>query len=116
MPDYTITEKDNLYRRIPYKPNYWKEINGIKTPSSFAFKTKPNEDGLSVNIASLTTIENTVMDSQLFGIARFPAAIPLELGYKCKHDPKPDNNAHALILGNTNKIAKKLSTAAIQVF
>ncbi len=115
MPDYTITVKDNLYRRVPLQPNYWKDVNGIKSPSSFAFKTKPNEDGLSVNIVALTTLELTVVNPKQFGVAEFSASIPLGLGYKCKHDPKPENNAHALIVGDTKPIAKKLSKAVIQI-
>jgi len=116
MPDYVITAKDNLYRRIPLKPYFWKEINGKKIPSSFAFKTKPDEDGLSVNIAALTTIKETILDRKKFGVAEFSAKVPLELDYDCIYDPQPDNKAHALIAGDTNRIAKKLSFAAKQVF
>jgi len=116
MPEYIITDKDFLYRRIPLKPFFWKEINGKKVPSSFAFKTKPDEDGLSVNIAALTSVDETILDVEKFGVAEFSARIPLETGYKCIYDPQPENKAHALIEGNTNRIAKKLSLAAKQVF
>lgn len=58
MPNYSITDADFLYRRFSIldEPNYavfWKLDNGRKIPSSAAFKTKPNEDGLSVNIAGV---------------------------------------------------------------
>jgi hypothetical protein len=116
MPDYIITSHDNLYRRVPRNnPNYWKEINGIKIPSSFAFKTKTEEDGLSVNIATLTTPVATVGNINEFGVAEISASTPIGLGFECKHDPQPENDAHALIVGNTNPIAKKLSNAVTQV-
>jgi hypothetical protein len=116
MPDYFITLNDYLYRRVPKNnPNYWKEVNGIKVPSSFAFKTKPEEDGLSVNIVALTTSEATIGNVINFGVAEISASIPIDLGFECKHDPQPENDAHALIVGNTNPIAKKLSNAVTQV-
>ena len=116
MSNYKISNTDNLYRRVPKKEFYWKYVNGKKVPSSFAFKTKPNEDGLSVDIAALTTPELTIKKSELFGVAEFSASIPLELGFPCRHDPKHGNDAHALIVGDTKPIAKKLSKAVTQVF
>jgi len=121
MNSYSITEKDFLYRRFPIsdEPNYaifWKLNNGIKVPSSAAFKTKTNEDGLSVNIAALTTPKETVGDNNKFGVAEISASTPIGLGCTCKHDPKPDNESHALILGDTKRIAKKLSRSVTQVF
>lgn len=121
MPDYSITNSDFLYRRfsILEEPNYavfWKLENGKKIPSSAAFKTKPNENGLSVDIATLTTPETTVGNSNEFGVAEISAETPINLGYVCIHDPMSDNNAHALILGDTKPIAKKLSKAITRVF
>ena len=121
MPSYTISDADFLYRRfsISDEPNYavfWKLDNGRKIPSSAAFKTKPNEDGLSVNIAALTTPEATVGNAEEFGVAEISASIPINLGYHCEHNPQPDNDAHALIVGDTKPIAKKLSKAITQVF
>ncbi len=121
MPNYSITNADFLYRRFSIldEPNYavfWKLDNGRKIPSSAAFKTKPNEDGLSVNIAALTTPEATVGNAEEFGVAEISASTPIGLGYECKHNPQPDNNSHALIVGDTKPIAKKLSKAITQVF
>jgi hypothetical protein len=121
MTDYLITESDFLYRRFSIldEPNYavfWKIENGQKIPSSAAFKTKSNENGLSVDIAELTKPEITVGNKKEFGVAEISAAIPMSLGYICKHDPMPNNNAHALIIGDTTSIAKKLSRAVTQVF
>lgn len=121
MPNYSITDADFLYRRFPIseEPNYavfWKFDNGRKIPSSAAFKTKPNEDGLSVNIAALTTPQVTAGNTEEFGVAKISASTPIDLGYECIHNLQPENDAHALIVGDTKPIAKKLSKAVIQVF
>lgn len=121
MPNYTITYADFLYRRFSIldEPNYavfWKLDNGRKIPSSAAFKTKSNEDGLSVNIATLTTPQATVGNAKEFGVAEISASIPFGLGYDCIHNPQPENDAHALIVGDTKPIAKKLSKAVTHVF
>ncbi len=121
MPPYDITGADFLYRRFPVleEPNYavfWKLENGQKKPTSAAFKTKPNEDGLSVDIAKLTTPHTTAGDTTQFGVAEILASVPLDLNYSCVHNPQPGNDAHALIQGDTNPIAKKLSKAISQVF
>lgn len=82
MLNHTITIADNLLRRVPIsKPDCWKIVNGKKIPSSFAFKTKPNEDGLSVNIAALTTSEQTVAEYSNQGVAQFSASVPINAGY-----------------------------------
>lgn len=121
MPDYSITKEDFLYRRFSIldDPNYavfWKLENGKKIPSSAAFKTKINEEGLSVNIAALTTFEETIGNFDAFGVAELSASTPIGLGYNCEHDPLLDNKAHALIMGDTKPIAKKLSKAIKNVF
>ena len=121
MPNYTITDADFLYRRFSIldEPNYavfWKLDNGRKIPSSAAFKTKSNEDGLSVNIVALTTPQATVGNAEEFGVAEISASTPIGLGYDCIHNPQPENDAHALIVGDTKPIAKKLSKAITQVF
>jgi hypothetical protein len=121
MPDYLITNTDFLFRRfsILNEPNYavfWKMENGRKIPTSAAFKTKPNENGLSVNIAVLTTPYATAINRESFGVAEISASVPISLGYDCTHDPKPDNHAHALIIGDTKTIAKKLSKSVTNVF
>ena len=119
MPEYNITFDDDFYRRIPKNnPNYWKEINGLKVLSSAAFKpsSRDKDNGLSVNIARLTTPFNSVEDTLRFDIAEFPASCPLNEGCDCRHDPLPDNNSHAIITGITTSIAKKMSNAVTNVF
>lgn len=121
MPKYTITNLDLLYRRFsiidePKFASFWKLENGRKIPSSAAFKTKPNEDGLSVNIASLTTPEKIVLNANEFGVAEIAALLPIGLGFECKHKPRPRNRSHAIIVGNTNPIARKLANAITHVY
>jgi hypothetical protein len=117
MPDYHITREDFLLRRFPISddPRYalfFKEVNGKKIPSSAAFKTKPNEDGLSVNIKSITSdTMQFVQDPTLFDYVEFSAAIPLDNNFECRHNPQTNNYGHALIVGDTNKLAKKITIA-----
>jgi hypothetical protein len=114
MP-YNITKDDSLYRRIPRNnPNCWKNIGGKKVLSSFKFKTKPHEDGLSVNIAALVTPEIVVARHPNNDIASFLAAVPIDEGYSCiQKGPDP---SHAIIEGDTNPIAKKLANSVTRVF
>ncbi len=118
MPElYTIEPDDFLYRRFPIdNPMFWKLENDRKVPTSAAFKTKSGENGLSVDIAALTTPEKSVMYPLRFNIAEIAASVPINLGFHCIHNPMPDNNAHALILGeNTKPITKKLSLAVSKI-
>lgn len=121
MTNYSITHEDNLYRRVPNNnSDYWKELNGIKMPSSFAFKTRIKggkmEDGLSVNIAALTTPKESVEKYPNESVAEIPASVPINAGYNCIHKPSKLNYAHAIIEGDTKYIAKELSKTLTQVF
>lgn len=118
MPvNYSITGNDFLYRRIPKdNPYCWKEINGIKVPSSANFKTNKGEDGLSVNIAALTTPEKVIARHPKNDLAEFSALTPINERYNCLHKPSKKNVSHAIIEGNTNPIAKKLSKVVTNVF
>lgn len=112
---YNITNNDLLYRRIPHdRPDCWKDVNGVKVLSSFNFKTKPNEDGLSMNIAKLITPREIFHKYPNNDVAELPASVPIREGFNCiqkGHDP-----THGIIEGNTNPIAKKLAKAVTQVF
>ncbi len=123
MSEYIITGEDFLYRRFsildePRYQAFWKIIEGKKVPTSAAFKTKPNEDGLSVNIAALTTPIESVLDTTAFGLSEISASIPIDLGFECAHNPLEGNYANALIIGDTgrNNSNKKLSASITQVF
>lgn len=104
---HEILQSDTLLRRIPLKPSHI--FQGRIT--SACFKTKPGEDGLSVDIEALVKDVSTIFDKETHTVARLKAAVPMELGYDCKHDTIEGNFAHALIVGDTNPIAKKLALA-----
>lgn len=110
MPDtpYEILGTDNLLRRIPLKPSHI--FQGRIT--SACFKTKPGENGLSVDIEAIVNDITATYNKETHTLARLAAAIPMDLGFDCKHDPVEGNYAHALIMGDTNPIAKKLASVA----
>ncbi len=116
---YSIINEDYLLRRFPIIDNpifvhFFKKIDGRYYPTSAAFKTKRDENGLSINIKVLTLdINRFIGELTSFRVAEFLAQIPIENNYECRHDPYPaedtQNGAHALILGDTKRIAKKLA-------
>lgn len=110
MPNkpYEIKSTDSLLRRIPLKPSHI--FQGSIT--SACFKTKPGEVGLSVDIEALINRISESYNQETHTLSRLSAALPMELGYECKHDPVDGNFAHALIIGDTNPIAKRLALAA----
>lgn len=120
---HIIRNEDYLLRRFPIsesRPDFYKIIDGKKVPSSFAFKTKQGEDGLSVNIKVLTPdLNDFILDPNSFNAVEFLAEIPISSGYTCIHDPypaeDPKNGAHALIVGDTGKLAKKLSKNCVVI-
>ena len=107
--EYSITKKDKLLRKITRIPSHIK--NGRVT--SACFKTKPNEDGLSVDVWKLIEDIKTHINERTHTGATISAELPMSLGYECKHVPKDYNYAHSLIVGNTNPIAKILANNCI---
>ena len=105
MEIYIIQGKDELLRRVPKVPSHFN--NGRIT--SAAFKPRPGENGLSVDILSLTTIETSLKNPDKLLAAIIKAEDAVKEGCECFHDPVPDNYSHALIKGITKQIARKLS-------
>lgn len=112
MPPYQITIADELLRRVPRQPAFFKEVNGIRQLSSAAFKMKSSEDGLSVDIRALTTLAQAVPNLGTHTAAILPARVPLTMGLPCDHNPVPGNDAHALIRNVTSSIARQLAEQA----
>jgi hypothetical protein len=108
---YTITTADTLVRRIPNDPNFYKVVEGRIIASSGPFKTHSGEDGLSVDVLTLTTLLQAVQNPLKNYAGLLKAEVPMNEKYECRHDPIDGNNAHALIVGNTRPIAKKLAAA-----
>lgn len=110
-----ITEDDELYRRISIHPSHWKNAT---TVSSAAFRLKKGEDGISVDLARLTTPEKSVLNREKYRLAVLKASVPMSEGLSCVHDPLEDgtNDAHSLIVGNINKgVSRTLARAATPV-
>ena len=105
MKIYSIQEKDELLKRVPKVPSHFND--GRIT--SAAFKPKSGEDGLSVDILRLTTIENSIKDPAKFLAAIIISEDATKAGCESIHDPVPENYSHALIKGITKQIARKLS-------
>lgn len=108
---YPITSADILVRRIPKVPTHFKVVEGHIMATSGAFKTNTGENGLSVDILALTTLLQTVQNPQKNYVGLLKAEVPMNENFECRHDPIYGNNAHALIVGNTRPIAKKLAAA-----
>jgi hypothetical protein len=103
-----IQDADDLYRRIA--PAH---VNPDGTINSGAFTTRRGE-GLSVNLARLTTPEETLRPRPTFGLGSLKAAIPTGLGLNVRHAPSPHNHAHSLIEGqNTRAIRRQMAEAAV---
>lgn len=95
-----IEDDDELYRRIA--PHFFKEDGSISS-SAYKVNGRPDKE-ISVNLAYLTTIEKTLQDRPTFGVGSLIANHPREMGLEVVHDPiYPDNEAHSLIKGTSNK-------------
>lgn len=105
-----IADSDELYRRLA--PEH---INPDGSVNSAAFKLRGRPDPqISVEVARLTTpqesLGRTVRPGFQLGILL--AAIPRALNLTVRHDPLPDNDAHALIIGTNSKtICRRLAEA-----
>jgi hypothetical protein len=89
-----------LYRRSHLPET--KYLNPDGTATSRVFKLRPKDQGeLSVNIASLTTLEASVMDPIKYFLFEILNKSVLEVGLFTFHAPLEDgsNDAHAVIVG-----------------
>ena len=113
---YQIEAHDELLRRVPRVPSMLKELpDGTLTLTSAVFKTRPGEDGLSVDILALTTMAQAVPNPATHTAALLPAAVPMQEGYECRHNPVPGNNAHALIVGEVDKATSRRFAASARL-
>jgi len=107
-----ILDHDELFRRIL---DDWIQENGNISSAAFqntspAFQNTSNADDMSVNLARLTTLEETVSEYPHCGVASFLAGFARELDQQVLHDPILDNIAHSTVRGKkTKSIRKKLA-------
>ena len=107
-----IKDEDYVLRRVPIDPTYRKPDGSI---TSFAFRPKRNEDGLSVDIESLSNYHQATLGNSRFRLFRLNVGQirhDINDGLDVIHDPLVDNYAHALITGNISK-SKSLSLVQI---
>lgn len=96
--DQSIPDHELLWRRI--LPRWLhKQPDGTFRPSSMAFldDTPGNNGEVSVDLASLTTIESSLAAYPGQGLAELEASVPRSLQHTVASDPLENNPAHALI-------------------
>jgi len=109
-----VQDDDRLLRRVQFLNPHFIKDDG--SPASSSFSLKKGEDGLSVDIERLTTCEKAILDRNRFRLYFLNASFTKSLGLTNKHDPLPNNYAHALIKGNiTRGIARQLAQAARRI-
>ena len=71
-----------------------------------AFMTNGEYDTeISVDMAKLRfSPHECIQDKPGFGVGEITVADVESLGFSVRHEPQPDNLAHALVLGDNNKI------------
>jgi hypothetical protein len=71
---------------------------------------------LSVDLASLTTVEQALAGNPEHSLAEVRTAVFREKGYIVVRDPLPENPAHALVCGKITKAhAREIARAATWV-
>lgn len=119
MPE-PILDSDDLLRRVPFDiidPVY---IRPDQTVTSMAFVLRKIdgilEDGLSVEVARLTTPQASINDIKKFRLYAIKASYVRQINLDCVHNPLSNNYAHALIVGEIKKSkSKQLSLGATRV-
>jgi hypothetical protein len=97
-----IYDTDELYRRIP---EYWLRPNG--TPSSAAFQNTTGTDDMSVDLARLTTPEETAAVMEDCGVASFYAILARRNEQEVHHTPTVENYAHSSVKGKKTKAIRR---------
>lgn len=97
VDDLAIGDDERLFHRIRPVDTYL-EPSGECRPTSGAFRYIKNVT--SVDIASLTTPEQTLEDYPTFRLVEIEAGFLRSLGCRIVRDLQPDNPAHALVYGS----------------
>jgi len=102
----TIESDDALLRRVKDDPNLWTEKGGELRVSSAAMSPHPEDQALSVDVRRLIpdprdplTAPSVVAGEVADGVVELFARAAERLGLAVKHEPLPENYAHADITG-----------------
>lgn len=105
-----VADSDKLYRRIA--PGH-ATAEGDVLSQAFKYRGKP-ADRVSINLARLSNTDATAMRDEKpgSGVGELTAGAVRAIGLDVRHEPLPENYAHALILGaKTNSHCKQLARA-----
>lgn len=94
--DWSIGNNERLWRRVHPKQIDFDTETGEPRVSSGVFSTG---DGLSVSIASETTIETLLRNYPEHSVVEFEAGVARSVGCIVVRDPTLDDPAHALVWG-----------------
>jgi hypothetical protein len=109
MEKIILTDNDTVLRRIPNKSSHIKKDGALLSANFIG----PNT---SVNIERLTTIEETLVGYENFGLVRVLTGSIRELGADVVHDPIENNYSHAVIPGKRSvSVARKLANIATMI-
>jgi hypothetical protein len=110
-----VNDEDALSRRF-----HRDHVRRNGTLSSAVFKKRGTPDTeISVDVARLTTVEETIARANapgVFGVAQLLARIPRSLSFDVRHAPLHEDYAHALIVGeNDDERCARMSEACVVV-
>lgn len=113
--EVTLTDKDRLLRRVfpdPH-PSYIRPDGSI---TSFAFRLKRGERGLSVDLERLTTYSKSIQDVSRFRLYALTKSKIEQHDLEFEYNPLPDNVAHSLITGAfTKPVCRSLASSTVRV-
>jgi hypothetical protein len=108
MTPIDIADSDFVLRRVPtYLPNYVKPDGTI---TSRAYQKKREDDGISVDMERLSTLEKAILGDKRYRLLRINVGIirhPINDGLDVVHSPIADNDAHSLITGHITESKQK---------
>ena len=121
VDDLTITNDDQLLRRISpqwFVPDY---NEGRWRPSSASFEDSPDNTPMSVHLVSVLEAAGIPSASVLhghegYGLVQFAASMARQLAQLLVRDPQPNEPAHVLVVGNKSRsIRRQFAMSAVWV-
>jgi hypothetical protein len=121
LDDASISDQDQLLRRIPPQHLVFDSNKGAYRPSSAAFDDSPDGSPMSVLIADVMLQEGRSPLAALkghpdFSLVSIKAGLVRQCGQKIVRNPLPQEKAHGLVVGKkTNSVRKRLARNAIWI-